>query len=1124
MRPNIKTMKFYFSQAQKNYKRTFLVILIFSLSFSLLSSFSYGIDSLEVEFTRSIQSGGTPQISDINFLTNNLDIIDSAYGNDLQNEIQRRITPIEQTFRYATQFGQGVEFSQEQFQIYDGQSEITIENFYTPYYAIIGETQFYNSSRFGELFHLLEGNLPMDSNEIVIDYMYAEAYNYSVGSSIKLDFDMFVNDFVGFQNRTSNRNFRIVGIYVPLKENIQLGFYEYQFDYSYNLENQSITLLNRHPEQFGDNSVVQSSPILGFTEFSEIRYQPLLRELDQWVFRYQILNWVFTGFGVNLDFEQIQFNQIEQYLGELTEAITIIMESRESRITFYSYFMTNLQNLQSTFQRLRIIVPFLNLPLLIFAVVMGSMAIRHDFVNRMEEYILLRSRGTSIRMVRREILFEAFIQGLLSAIFGSLLGIPIFYGLRAYMSGIFIAFDISNVAIIFSASSVLLSFLISFAAVLFASLASLILISRLPISTIINKLKQNTLDGEIEENYIYKDEKEIALDFEEFTEIDDNLESSKPMISKKDQRSKNRDKMRKNRQLSKIYSIQQNVNMTPKHLVSLVFLGISIIPIIIIGIGSWGQNPNSPDIIFNFYENNKIFFMLSTIFVLFTPFFLTLAVIRFIGVERSYIMARISQKLTQPIMKRFSRILGLEQIRRRQYITLTMVMAVFISLIVFINIFLTSNLNIPLIEQNLYSGADANVQYSTSLFGVDPYLNSGNITLLENQLKAITNDEEESLVDDVLTLYLEVPLEEMVVEISDPLGLPGTNQPVIPVREFSHFMIYTNITKLNEFLHEDQKHDYTETLDVLSTFEQNISEAEIPNCVVSDRYLFSERKTIGDLIEIPHYYQNETLDIIKDPIQTRILESADNLPGLWLKSIGESLEEIFQVVPFGVNTSRTVFILMDSTVLDSIQYNLNNFTIASMLDLKDDVFLDMETMDILSSSIQNVSLNFNWVSNINYYYETYAELLATSGEQAAIFLVNYGFIIEFGVIGIIIAFSMAVLSVSLQKRNVFFNQLLLSRGIGKRGLFKFQMTLMANMFVIALVIGGLIGLVSGISLFKSQFFIRTFVPYQSVVPLNLNLLAMFVIISIIPVTIFIFNLFQYLFGKTRTIVPYQRDF
>lgn len=1114
-----KTLKFFLSEAKKNSRKTLIVLFIFGISISLLSAFTYGADALEKDLTKEIQTQGTPQISDLNFLFITDSLISTDYGTSLISEIHDRITPIKNTFRYAIQYGERVNFVRYKPNFSNYGFDEQINYYYSPYMTIIGDNNFYNSSRLYDMVEIIDGGIPSAENEILIDFSYAQVYNYSVGQEISFQYEMFFSNFVGYMNVTSDRAYKIAGIYIPQESEVQLGPYQFLFDYRVNFENKTLEFLNRQTHIYGKKTIVQNIPIFCYSNFSAIRSHPVFVEIEESQITFDIANWYTTSIGVNLNFDLIEFDQINLYLSQLNNSLSIILESRESRIIFQSAIISNLDSLKLKFQRARILIPLLNIPLLFFAIIMGSMAIKNDIRNRMEEFLILRSKGASISLIRNEMLFEALIQGILSAILGSILGIPLFYGIRTYMNQIFLGMNLSELTFILKANSIVQMFIISLIAIIFASFTGIILITRQPIYKIVNRLKQNSLEGSDNIDDLYKED----IDYTSFLELDETEieEKSLSELSEKEKKLKIKDHKKKQKKLRKIYNITKHRQIEKKMIISAIFLFCGLLPVFIILLGSWGQNPNSPDIVYNLYENNKILFSYSIVLVLFTPFFITLSIIRFFGIDRPHFLARFSRRITKPLIGKLSKLLGIEFIRRRQYVSLTSIIGVFISLIVFINIFITSNLNIPVVEKNLASGADANIQYSTEIVGQDPYLNDGNVSKLQEDLKNL-NFNNQNIVNDVLNLYLTVPLSEIQTTTEDPLGFGGGQ--AITTTQYSHFMIYANISKLYHFLYDKQKFDYTDTKQMLNNFASNISDNGTPNCIVSDRYLFSERKSTGNLIQVPHSYQNEELEIIRDPIEARIFGSSDNIPGLWLKSIGESLEEMYEVVPFGLNSRLTVFVLMDISVLDSIPHNLNNFTIGTMLDFNDDFKLSLESQEEISKQVQNISLQYNWATEMNFYYNSQSQYLALIQESMEIFLVNYGFLVEFAGIGIIIAFSIGILSISLYRDNIFFNHLLKSKGIGKKGLFKFFLVLLLAIFLIGLLIGGLIGIITSILLFKSNFFIRTFVEYQATIPLSLDLQSMVIIISIIPLVTLSFMILFYFFGKDKAKTIYQREF
>ena len=197
---------------------------------------------------------------------------------------------------------------------------------------------------------------------------------------------------------------------------------------------------------------------------------------------------------------------------------------------------------------------------------------------------------------------------------------------------------------------------------------------------------------------------------------------------------------------------------------------------------------------------------------------------------------------------------------------------------------------------------------------------------------------------------------------------------------------------------------------------------------------------------------------------------------------------------------------------------LHGLDLFQMIDINPTLELDLEILEVM---LQNASSGYIDYTKFNFYDQNWDNLsyemnLSESG--------LYGiFYLEFIVIGILLAFGLSILILSLQKENKYFNGVLLARGIGRSGILKMVLSQIYLIFLIGIFTGVLSGLFTSISfvkIFSSMNFKGNIVS----LPIYSNVLELFGILGTLITSSFIIYLIAYYFESRKNITEYFHKF
>jgi len=423
-------------------------------------------------------------------------------------------------------------------------------------------------------------------------------------------------------------------------------------------------------------------------------------------------------------------------------------------------------------------------------------------------------------------------------------------------------------------------------------------------------------------------------------------------------------------------------------------------------------------------------------------------------------------------------------VKRKQIATVTFLLGIFASLIAFLNVVSNTTLRTQIIVSNSSIGSDLKVEphfngnyYSTAQF-------SG----LEDKLLSIRNEDNQPIINGITTLHYETS------------GIYGSR-----IVSFVNFSTYFDIiTEGNKFPPNVWfKSSMRDAIDYNNEPSNNHSGAIVSRSVLNINDL-----KIGDLIDVTHHYYNLSAGIIqREVITAKIVQVIDVMPG------------IYQTYYYWGSTDE--FVTLDTGILKS-HVNVSYSTeVSQLIDLN----LDSENnQTIIESYINDASVNFTGSNTYQYYeqrwndlnYNPYEGLMGLSGFFGIIYLI-------FFIIGTQLAFGLAVLISASQKENRYYTGILLSRGFGKKGVFKFILSQFVIIYLIAFIGGISSGIISSLT---STNLLNILTPSTRGFhfPIYVNVFDLFAVLGAITGISFLIYVITYIFEMRKPIADYMHKF
>lgn len=1069
-------LNFYFKQGISSLKRSTLVILGLSLAISTVAGLNYYLDSYQTQALE--QSYGN--LADID-LPMNKAVMDEYNISDTNYYLFN--STINTFEKYDLHYSQW-----SAYQLVSSNDIVPETGEYIKYFLTTSD--FYTSLRFLEYFSIVNGTYPIDGQEILIDYAYARQKNLSVGDLIEYNYSIALSaEDLSFEfNSTtiaSQLNLTVAGIYLPHYPVINT-IRSYNTFLYYKPPNSDDILTNENifsPYNYYPNTLTFMN--YDFQNSTDHQLYKMWMDLND---QFQNVN-LSTSYYMDRDIglfgvydrESYSYRQISSTAREINYKVDYLIEPELSGQFRYvnNILGHTLSNYAEEVKILRVILQFMNLPILGFGIFIGVFSFRLTTKERSEEFLLLRSKGIPQRMITNQFLMEATILGIISST------IALLAGRGTYEIFKFLFKDIIGGNLMFPIqfrlhfTSLFLTYVIGIILTIISCLSSIKSINRLESSELLTELGSDDLDviydetslftvnstqrltladtpfmeraisnsgieTDIQKTSINAKNKKKSRDTlfsksknstdSDFTNISSNSSNIKGKKAKKPKSKKSRDEN------VKLY--RNTVKKKEKKIRKFgwILITVSLFPLIFLIINWLSQIPFIPDSIINFAESITLYLNFVVVFAVFSPLLLVIGFYRILIKENPSRFAKMIKRVAHIFVKQKDYLIALQMIKQKDVRRFINLLAIFSSLFAFANIFFISTNAMEIIDSNYNVGADVKIRFRESyLFDNLEAINSTNLLQMEE------NTTQSFLVE----------------------GTPAIESSAIYVRIENRIQNYyedeyeffINISKYIQLIQEDNKRmpskDYATQLQNAAAFFDSPQNHLIPGVIVTEDYLKSHSYEVGETISVTHQYFNETLnstETISNSFQ--IVAALPFFIGLW-----EFLPYRYFLRPG---------IIFNLEIYEEFHYEAQDFDYnaecGQFLDIKNEFAQTSDSLqNYLALSPSDLLLN-----NRVYFYSKSVlydgETTYGSSEFFQIYQIIYA---EFYIIGAITAISLAIFMLGMLKQNKFLNGLFLSRGMGWRGLNKFMLSELAIIFVLGMGLGLICGIFTAFMLLKT---------------------------------------------------------
>lgn len=1092
---------YYLRQALYTAKKSFLIIIAFSITLSLVSALGLYSHS----YNQFVYEQEMNQLVDFLFKYENEKINQtdalSEYDSNTGYYLKQLLPNVEDLELYGNFYSQYLQWYN--FETY-GNSERTIsdENDGLGFNCLIVNPSFFETTRFSEYFNFIEGTFPTKDNEILIDYAYLEYFNASVGQAINLtirqanpdSYVYYFNDFslkgesVLNEPYAENSNYKyfnfpvnISGIYSSKYVDFDIGTHSYSANYE--LGSDPI------PQTFF-GSVIPNLPVffsgLDFFNLSLSNLHPLQQltiDIEDAYDNKEISHIIDYKYGVFAFYnrQDLPIGSFASIADDIEEKLTPFRVLSENKFFLLNYLSYKFEQIHALTRVLKSVTLFLSIPLTLLAIILASYTRKIETEARMEEYLLLRSKGTPPKMLLTQYICESLFLGFSAFVLGVGIGLGIFYLFQDYFHQMFNIAPLVPFTPVLSWDSLETSIIFSILTSLLGSLSGIKFIAFLPTNQLIEMAEKDNLDPEYDEKSLYAKEplkskpnsqeikkkgrkkrqnnkiKEQKDLWEKLSPNEQNLEIPASTVEKRENTFEKFSHLLGSKDVAE--EKQRTIKKFGKY-----FILISIFPlciVLIVVISRIFQNALILQSIVNDIQTNIAVY--DFIFV-FGPFFLCFGIIRLIVYEKPKWFAKLTKFVSTPFLKDMNYVAGVEMVKQKQYKSLILILGVFISMFSFLNLYMNSSIRNEVMFQNYEIGSD----FQTTLrLGNANIANFDDVKAIESQITTFSLNSKQ-IFKNVVSIYKEEDYLDEVPDNRDTYFLDVDN--------------YLNVISDDGRVFPESNFKYK--LSKMIPDENNFMNPKIiVNSIFLERYGYE----IGDQFNFTHTYLNYTTgEYLSQIISAEIVEAISFLPGIYTPDIQDQSQSNRE--------SFSEIILMDYHYLNQSSSLEHSREITQMVDVSADFISRMNTTKEITNTFLlavNGSVNYKSFQYCNFGWDT--SIFSSIGGNLSIYYTIY---IDFLFAGILLSFGISIMVISIQKENSYFNGILLARGIGKKrivGLILFELLMVLGLSLI-------LGLFSGFILSYGLMKLRPIlVPkFQGIdLVLNLNYIDFFTVIGLI---------------------------
>ncbi len=1089
MELTLTLLPFYVKQGIIYSKKNAVLILILSLSLALIPTLSMltngFIKTVLFEFEGSDGPGqGHIQIRDPDFLDNlyfdeqQMFIADVLNDNGLEYDF---LEPRIRVNLYDSFFYSNSTLPTNEILVNEHFRNVSA-NFarFSPNFEL-RESDYFNSSAFEDYNEIVEGTYPTSPNEFLINWIIAQKFNLSLNSNFNLTLRVRMNMYEielddQYYYTDLNVNFTICGLY------LEKSAYEYEEFYTYEdyVENEQYDLYDQDFYKYQFRSSIYSwynyslsksqlyHPV--FQLVDSIRNNSILTNKSS-PYYYEIDNnlYIYCGFEFQINLDTINLNSMRKESQILMKQYQSINSDLGDDCEFYWDMVYLLPELAMIFNIVRIGISIINLPILIFVISLGILSARVFRKTRIPEFLQLRIKGFTRKMVTRQITIELIINGIIASFLSLVLGLGLFFVLRGEILLILenitytdMPFEPSAIKPILLWADLLATMIWGFSCSLIMYIPIFYYNRKLSLSDLIAIKDAQDLPVIYDEVTVYdKNVDQVSLNWREFLQLDNtskefgedvsnegigikeadidlmenNAESKIRKYQKKDKapnkRVKKRGRKRRAGKTTAIYEdfIKQYEKKIPK--IAFLMIIIGLIPILANYFLFYFLDHTPPDYLLDLLQFITGYQPLFMVVVILSPLLIITGLIRFIGIEKPSRFAKLSKFLSTPILGPLNSLFGLKMISSKELIKWIRVFTIFASILISINMISNSVYRYNVVRDNLIIGADIKLEAD-----VDPTSASFPANMLEqteNILANLTNTNNQTYINSIVTCQKMTG--KMIIE--DLLWIPDTKIDILSV----------DLSEYLQIIQEDNKilpnPTICENIEDLENYQSLTNSSDLPGVLLSqgfDRYLNPEITTSSTIrFNITYYNYSSSLEFSK-VIEFQIIGSLEFPPGL-VRSRQE----------YGWSGDYSYFALLDRAALQEFNCSPIYNSIYQLLDINRNVSPNSTAI------IQNITGSIGEILDYNS-----ISLYIQDGEfnsQELLSLLSIIQIIETVLyfLAVVLAVTLGLLLNAIKNSDNRFYSLLYTRGYGKKGSLKILLSQILVMFIIGSVIGTICG-------------------------------------------------------------------
>ncbi|MHA1777082.1 MAG: FtsX-like permease family protein [Promethearchaeota archaeon] len=1059
-------------------KNEWTIILCFSISLSLISGLNYFFNaSQKYEFANSFWLFSDIDLVHQDLYYDNGSIIPHIRFNeyfqksdhDVRKTLETTNLDLESYAPYAI-FGLDMAFVTINAFSSVFTANCTSEN---DYYQKLNATRvrfgifdsiFYSSQRFKSYFHIIEGRTPKNNSEILVDYNFAQKYNYHINKTSNVtiaignvfDSNPPVSDLLN----EKIENITIVGTYLCEQEWFRIADQRYTYSYTYN-----DYLLNK---TYIQPLELEQNLVFWFGDFNNLTNHPIQKwfnKIDQINHYREYLNngIIKSGYLLFYNRGNIQFENLNFYRNSIKQKsrnLSIFLPFEISLIDKLSYQLVITQGkIRTSFLTIQI----LSLPVIVFSLLVSRNINDSRGKKANEELILLKLRGVSVRQIQMQIFLGGVINGVICTLLGSGMGYGTFYMYHRLLGDLFLNTSDIFLSPIFTWNNFWFTLFLGIGINAISLIPKIIAVGRIEyvdVSSAIQQVEELSLqydekvlfDGEKRKRYVDEDlidqyikayiKSEKAKSDKNQNETSSNNNNYQKIFEKSDEQSKNDEFSEENKSIDKkerIRKIKDVIKRKKKFpyeslfdmekysikKITLFLLFLGIIPFVLYLFLFLSLRFEASDFVIDMRDRliENIYYI--HFFSLFFIGFFVTGVIRLILIERPSRYAKIAKKIAHLFLKKLDHIVSLEIIRKKKWARVTIYLSIFCAMLTITNFTFNSQYRYEIFNDQFLAGSDFNINFVDSDF-----TNQTNFRSFEQNLFDFIEQEYSSLIQDYTTIYQS--------------NTSWVTSELLELNQLSNFPINMYSISPSEYLSlistDDRPYIYPsypkQIKKIRSESETNNS---IIKTIVTSQLLSLSGLEIGDSLDLnvqvfdsiksEYYNQSYTLEIV---------QVLDYAPGL------------YQTDKYGLS----------ALIIDNAALNISNSqwfatNVIELLDFKPDFDIsgDQLSRDLraLGSSfyddihLQTFDPHWNDID-----VARYSLVIGSSG--------FYGLInLDFVIIGILLSIELSLTIIIMNRENESFTELLLFRGVGRN---KILFIIILELLIVFLL-SGILGLIIG---------------------------------------------------------------